>query len=142
LHEIRREGWKWADEQMIKFRWRSGSPSGYKDCFPDSSLLGDTESGYQPTALRDAAVHGMQCMHRHSNYNVITSLALSGVMHCPKTSSIVLCIMLRRLIANSFARRKNFITRPQRLWQLYQCEQLIICLPSDFPKKSSQHKHI
>jgi len=45
LHEILREGWQWANEQMIKFWWRSGSPSGYRDCFPDSSLLGDTESG-------------------------------------------------------------------------------------------------
>jgi len=30
---------------MIKFWWRSGSPSGYRDCFLDSSLLGDPESG-------------------------------------------------------------------------------------------------
>jgi len=45
LHEICREVWQWANEQMIKFWWRSGSPSGYRDCFPDSSLLGDTESG-------------------------------------------------------------------------------------------------
>jgi len=45
LREIFREGWQWADEQMIKFWWRSGSQSGYRDCFPDSSLLGDTESG-------------------------------------------------------------------------------------------------
>jgi len=27
---------------MIKFRWRSASSSVYRDCFPDSSLLGDT----------------------------------------------------------------------------------------------------
>jgi len=45
LHEIFREVWQWANEQMIKFWCRSGSPSGYRDCFPDSSLLGDTESG-------------------------------------------------------------------------------------------------
>jgi len=25
--------------KMIKFRWRSGSRSGYRDCFPDSSLF-------------------------------------------------------------------------------------------------------
>jgi len=25
LHEIFREGWQWASEQMITFRWRSGS---------------------------------------------------------------------------------------------------------------------
>jgi len=45
LHELFTEGWQWANEQMIKFRWRSGSPSRYRDCFPGMSLLGDTESG-------------------------------------------------------------------------------------------------
>jgi len=46
LHEIFRVGWQWANEQTINFWWRSGSPFGYcMDCFPDSSLLGDTESG-------------------------------------------------------------------------------------------------
>ena len=45
LHEIFREVWQWANEQIIKFRWRSRSPSGCRDCFPDSSLLGDMESG-------------------------------------------------------------------------------------------------
>ena len=44
LHEIFREGWRWANEQTIEFWCRSGSPSGYRDSFPDSSLLGDTES--------------------------------------------------------------------------------------------------
>jgi len=44
LRAVFREGWQWASEHMIKFRWRAGSPSGYRDCFPDSSLLGDTES--------------------------------------------------------------------------------------------------
>jgi len=71
--EIFREGWQWASDQMIKFWWQSGSPSGYRDCFPDSSLLGDTESGInQLTALCDAAVQGR---HRHDNYDVITLLA-------------------------------------------------------------------
>ena len=45
LHQIFREDWQWANEQMVRFWWRIGSPSGYRDCFPDSSLLGDTESG-------------------------------------------------------------------------------------------------
>jgi len=44
LHEIFRESWQRANEQMIKFRWRSGSPSGYRGCFLYSSLLGDAES--------------------------------------------------------------------------------------------------
>ena len=34
LHETVRESWQWANEQ-----------TGYRDCFPDSSVLGDTESG-------------------------------------------------------------------------------------------------
>jgi len=29
---------------MLKFRRRSGLRSGYRDCFPDASLLGDTEN--------------------------------------------------------------------------------------------------
>jgi len=45
LHEIFTVGWHWAIEQMIKFWWRSESPSRYRDCFPHLSLLGDTESG-------------------------------------------------------------------------------------------------
>jgi len=45
LHEIFREDWQWTNKQMTKFQWRSVSPSGYRDCFPDSSLLGDMESG-------------------------------------------------------------------------------------------------
>ena len=45
LHEIFREGCQWADEQIVKFWWRSRSPSACMDCFPDSSLLGHTESG-------------------------------------------------------------------------------------------------
>jgi len=27
LHEILTDGWQWANEQMIKFWWRSGSVS-------------------------------------------------------------------------------------------------------------------
>ena len=46
---------KVGNEQMIKLWWRDGLPSGYRDCFPDLSLLGDME-WYQPTALHDAAV--------------------------------------------------------------------------------------
>jgi len=38
-------GWQLANEQVVKLWRRSGSSSGYRNCFPDSSLLGDTESG-------------------------------------------------------------------------------------------------
>ena len=45
LCEIFRDGWQWTDAQMSKVWWRSRSSSGYRDCSPDLSLLGDTESG-------------------------------------------------------------------------------------------------
>jgi len=54
LHEIFMAGWQWADEQLIKFWWRSGSPPGYRDCFPDSVLLRDRES---LTALQLTSLH-------------------------------------------------------------------------------------
>jgi len=69
---FRREGCQWANEQIIKFWWRSGSPSGYGDWFPDSSLLGDTESGIN--RLRCATLQCTTCTsrHRRSNSDVIT----------------------------------------------------------------------
>ena len=33
------------NEQLIKCWWQSRSLAGYRDCFLDSSLLGDMESG-------------------------------------------------------------------------------------------------
>ena len=91
MHELLREGWQWAVEHMIKFWWRSGSPSEYRDCFPGSSLLGDTESG-----INRMSCARMQCTsrHRHGNYDIsiYTSPAhdrhprptcLGGGMHCP-----------------------------------------------------------
>ena len=60
---------------MVKFWWRSGSPSGYRDCFPDSSLLEDTEN--RINRLRCATLQCRACTsrRRHSNYDVITSPA-------------------------------------------------------------------
>ena len=91
--------WQWATEQMITFWWRSGSPSGYSDCFPDSSLLGDTESGIN--RLRCATLQCTACTsgRHHSNYDVITSPAHDryprqtchgGGMHSPSVSSYIL----------------------------------------------------
>ena len=95
LHEIFSEGWQWASQQMCTFWWQSGSLSGYRNCFPNLSLMGDTESGIN--RLRCAT---LQCMartsrHRHSNYDVITSpshnrqprqTCLGGGMHFPSAS--------------------------------------------------------
>jgi len=103
LHKTFEKGWQWANEQLIKFGWRSGSPSVNKYCFPDSSLLGGTESGIN--RLRCATLQCRACTsrHRHSNYDVISSLAhdrqqdwyhdtgttcLGGGMPCPSASSL------------------------------------------------------
>jgi len=61
------KGCQLADEQMIKFWWQSRSPSEYRDCFPDLSLLWDTESVIN--RLRCATLQCMACTsrHRHSN---------------------------------------------------------------------------
>ena len=87
LHEIFTEVWQWANEQMIKFWWRSGSPSGHMDCFPDSSLLANRESGIN--RLHCATLQWFACTNRHrdSNYYVITSPALGGGMYCLSASS-------------------------------------------------------
>ena len=55
--------------------------------FLDSSLLADMESGIN--RLHCATHQCMACTnrHRHSNYDVITSPALGGGMHCPSASS-------------------------------------------------------
>ena len=77
---------------MVKFWWRSGSPSGYKGCFPDSSLLADTESGIN--RLRCAMLQWWACTsrHHHSNYDVITSPALAGGMHVCTVPVLVVLI--------------------------------------------------
>jgi len=112
LHEIIREGWQWTSKEMIKFWRRSGSPSGYRDCVPDLSLLGDTESG--SNRLRCATLQCRACTsrRRHSNCDVITSPAhdrqrdwyrdtgktcLGGGMHCSSASSYIYSISFSTL---------------------------------------------
>jgi len=102
--------WQWANEQMIKFWWWSGSLSEYRDCFPDLSLLGDTESGI--SWLRCTTLQCGVCTSRHciSNYDVITSpshdrqpwqMCLGGGMHCPNVSSCLLFCFTRMLSSES-----------------------------------------
>jgi len=92
LHGIFGEVWQCAIEQTSKFWWRSGSPSGCRDCFPESSLLGDTESGIN--RLRCAT---LQCVTIAVTY-VITSPAhnrqprqtcIGGGMHCLSAYSYI-----------------------------------------------------
>ena len=51
-----------AIERIIKFRWQFGSPSGYRDCFPDSSLLEGrlrkVVNGHKSAAHTDSPVGG------------------------------------------------------------------------------------
>ena len=58
---------------MIKFWWRSGSPSGYWDCFPDS-LLGDTENGITDCAAR-------RCSARHALAGIAIATSTSLRLH-------------------------------------------------------------
>jgi len=64
-----------GQKQMIKFWWRSRSPSGYRDRFPDWSLLGDTESGINRLHCTTLQYKACTSRHRHSNYDFITSPA-------------------------------------------------------------------
>ena len=75
LHENFSEGWQWASEQMTKFWWRFGSPSGYVDSFPDSTVLGDTEIRKTPST--DCAAQ--HCSARH---------ALAGITVATMTSYV------------------------------------------------------
>ena len=88
---------------MIQFWWRSRSPSGYRDCFPDSSVL---ESGIN--RLRCAMLQCTACTSRHrcSNYGATApahdrqrdwypdtdKACLGGVMHRP----VLLCTAVER----------------------------------------------
>jgi len=63
---------------MIKFWWRSGSPSGCRDCFPDSSLFGGTESG----------INRLRCAAPHCSRDT-GKTRLGGGMHCPIASSFI-----------------------------------------------------
>jgi len=73
LCEIFREGWQWASEQMINFRWRSGSLSGYRDCFQIFHCLEiwRVVNGHKSAARADSTDGGTG------------KTFLGGGMHCP-----------------------------------------------------------
>jgi len=97
LHEIFRDGWPWAIEEMTKFWWRCGSPSGYRDCF---FVLGDTESDSaaarshsfmlirQMAAVVIIKLHGadlkpIRQMAGLIGYSDTRKTCLGGGRHCP-----------------------------------------------------------
>ena len=95
LNETFRKCWQWADEQVVKFWWQSWSPSGYGDCFPDSSLLGDTESVIN--RLRCATLHcrASTSRYRHSNYDVITCWSVCS--KAPIAAKLIICCCFFRV---------------------------------------------
>jgi len=111
LHEIFRECWQWTSEEMVEFWWWSGSQSGYRDCFPDSSLLGDMESGINWLRCTLPQCTACTSRHRRNNYDVITSAAHDrqqdwyrdtsktchgGGMPCPGAYSLILISFCHR----------------------------------------------
>jgi len=58
LHQIFREGWQWGNEQVLNF---GGDLHHHLDAGIVSVFVTIGRYGklYQPSALRDAAVHGM-----------------------------------------------------------------------------------
>jgi len=96
-------GWVWMPK-LVKFWWRSGSPSGYRNRFLDSSLLGDTENGIN--RLRCATLQGTAC-----NSDVITSPAHDRQPPQPVTVNDV-AKLVRRVLA-------EVCTVPLRLVNLY-----------------------
>jgi len=86
LHEILSEGLQWANEKMIKFWWRSGSPL-------DTGIVFRMRHHWKirKVVSTDCAAQRTACTsrHRHSNYDVITSPAFGRAVNCISTSSSI-----------------------------------------------------
>jgi len=77
---------------MIKFWWRSGSPSGYRDCFPDSSLVGETESGSAAASSHSfILIRQMAGMAGLISDTGKTCRGGGRPMHCASASSYYCC---------------------------------------------------
>ena len=110
---IFREGWQWASEQMIKFWWWSISPSGYRDCFLDSSLYGDTENGIN--RLRCAA---QRSSARHALAG-ITVVTMTSLHHWPLVEVCIVPVLpvLSAKMYTAIAAFTYFITEiPSASW--------------------------
>jgi len=86
-----------ADEQLIKFWWRSGSPPGYRDRFPDSILLLDSEASvrcnYDVITSPAHDITTVSALHAASSvtgarYCETGQTGLGGGMHCPSAFSL------------------------------------------------------
>ena len=77
LHEIFRDGWQWASEQMVKFRWRYGSLCGYVDWFPIRHYW----------EIRKMVNGHESAIHTDSPDGGTGKTCLGGGMHCPSAFS-------------------------------------------------------
>jgi len=89
LHEIFREGWQWASEQMMIFWWRSGYRLDTGTVFRvrhswEIRKVVSNDCAARRCSPRHAAATGR---HRHINCDVITSPAHGGDMYCHSASS-------------------------------------------------------
>ena len=114
LMEIFREGWQWVNEQMINFWWQSRSLSGYRDCFPNSSLLGDMKVVSTDCAAR-------RCSAGHALSGIATATTITSLHHWPKTDSHV-----RRALAEVCTVPVLLVTSPAGAVAKY-CEEHV-CL--------------
>jgi len=76
LYVIFREAWQWTNKQVTKFRWRSGSPSGYRDCFRIRHYW----------EIRKVVNGHRSAAHTDLPYGDTGKTYLGGSMHCPCAS--------------------------------------------------------
>ena len=103
LREIFTKGWQWANQQMTKFLWRFRSVSGYRDCFPDSLLSGDTESGinclrYATMQSRAGTAIATTTSLHHRPATEPQQTCLGGGMHCPRAFSFLSFFICSQLV--------------------------------------------
>ena len=93
--------------KMIKFWWRSGSPSGYRDCFPDSSLywqirkVVSTDCAARCCSAGHAlaaavAIETVTSLRHRPTTNGHDIRALAEVCTVPVPLVITFCVSLRR----------------------------------------------
>jgi len=92
LHEIFREGWQWASEQMNKFWWRSGLPSGYRDFFRIRHCC-----DIRKVVWTDCAARRYSALLGIAGITIATVTSLRhrplAEVHCPSASCLV-CLFI------------------------------------------------
>jgi len=88
---------KVGNEPMNNIRWRSGSPSGYGDCFLDLSILRDMETDINLLLILNRQMAGTGTVHTYakarltSTTNGGTGKTCLGIgRHCPSALVIIM----------------------------------------------------